>query len=119
MAAPWRELTARTSPQHSSELDLTESGPAHDSDSRGAVGAVRHLAWDKTECPPLPPTGADGTPAHMARAHRTVLPAALIQPRASLSPRTCQWQSGGRGGGAAPRMGQNGVPAPPPDRGRW
>jgi len=22
---------------------------------------MRHLAWDKTECPPLPPTGADGT----------------------------------------------------------
>ncbi len=63
MAAPWRELTARTSPQHSSELDLTEPGPAHDSDSHGrgeAVGAVRHLGWDKTVCPPLPPTGADG-----------------------------------------------------------
>ena len=30
---------------------------------------------------PLPPTGADGTPAQLARAHRTVLAAALIRPR--------------------------------------
>jgi hypothetical protein len=44
-------------------------------------GAARHLGRDKAECPPLPPTGADGKPAHMARAHRTVLPAALIRPR--------------------------------------
>jgi len=56
-----------------------QSGPAHG--SRGAVGAARHLGWDKSECPPLPPTGADGTPAQLARAHRTVLPAALIRPR--------------------------------------
>ena len=35
----------------------------------------------------------------------------------SVRPRT--WQSGGGGGRAAPRMGQIGVPAPPPDRGRW
>ena len=35
----------------------------------------------------------------------------------SVRPRT--WQSGGRGGRAAPRMGRNGVPAPPPDRARW
>ena len=46
----------------------------------GAVGAVRHLGWDESECPPLPPTGADGTPAQLTRAHRTVLPAALIRP---------------------------------------
>ena len=34
------------------------------------------------KCPPLPPLGADGKPAHimMARAHRTVPPAALIRP---------------------------------------
>jgi hypothetical protein len=39
------------------------------------------------------------------------------QTSVSLRPRT--WQSGGRGGRAAPRLGRNGVPAPPPDRGRW
>jgi hypothetical protein len=109
MAAPWRELTARTSPQHSSELDLTESGPAHDSDSRGAVGAVRHLAWDKTECPPLPPTGADGTPAQLARAHRTVLPAALIRPRPHSAP-----AHGSRGAvGAARHLGWDKTECPP------
>ena len=40
------------------------------------MGAVRHLGWDETECPPLPPTGGDGTPAQLARAHRTVPPEA-------------------------------------------
>jgi hypothetical protein len=41
------------------------------------------------------------------------------QTQTSVRPRT--WQSGGGGGGgrAAPRVGQIGVPAPPPDRGRW
>ena len=63
----------------------SESGPAHG--IRGAAGAVRHLGSDKTECPPLPPTGGDGTPAQLARAHHTVLPAALIRPRP-------HWQSG-------------------------
>ncbi len=58
------------------------SGPAHGSRGAAAVGAARHLASDETECPPLPPTGADGKPAQiLARAHRTVLPAALIGPR--------------------------------------
>ena len=67
-----------------------QSGPAHGSRGAAAVGAARHLGWDKSECPPLPPTGADGTPAQLARAHRTVLPAALIRPRP---------QSGGSGRG--------------------
>ncbi len=44
------------------------------------AAAARHLGWDETECPFLPPTGADGTPPQLARAHRTVLPAALIRP---------------------------------------
>ena len=42
------------------------------------------------------------------------LPTAI---QTSVRPRT--WHSGGCGGRAAPRMGQNGVPAPPPDGGRW
>ena len=83
------------------------SGPAHG--SRGAVGAARHLGWDKSECPPLPPTGADGTPAQLARAHRTVLPAALIRPRPHSAP-----AHGSRGAvGAARHLGWDKTECPP------
>ena len=91
------------------------SAPAHG--SRGAVGAARHLGWDKTECPPLPPTGGRWY-AGAIGASSPHGPSRSTHPtQAPLSPRT--WQSGGRGGRPTPRLGQNGVPAPPPDRGRW
>ena len=85
------------------------SGPAHG--SRGAVGAVRHFGWDKTECPPLPPTGGDGTPAQLARAHRTVLPAALIRPR----PQSARGPAHGSRGavGAVRHLGWDETECPP------
>ena len=81
-----RETHAHRKPVPADPSPAAAAGPAMrlaacGRGSRGAVGAARHLGRDETECPPLPPTGADGTPAQLARAHRTVLAAALIRPR--------------------------------------
>ena len=63
----------------------------------GAVGAARHLGWDESECPPLPATGADGTPAQLARAHLRL--GALQQTNFTRGTRGRGYSGYSRGGG--------------------
>jgi len=89
---------------------ISRSGPAHG--SRGAVGAARrHLVGRNRSARPSPRPGPMVRRRNWRELTARSFPQRYDPTRTSLRPRT--WQFRGRWGRAAPRLGQNGMPAPP------